>query len=292
MKFRAHETFFLRKGWITKGLKNVDIKSDVFTDKKISPTDTLGIGTNMCKSLRYWLQVLGLTSEVKEKRGKRIQIITDFGHLIFDKDKYVEELGTLYALQYKLASNKDLATSWYYFFNKFSLSEFTKEDYINEIQKYVSMKGEKVALTSLEGDFSCIVNTYLPRYKTNARVDSPENNIESPFGELGLIDITGTKTYKKSIPSVNSINPWIALAVIMDQAKGNKEISISSLMNDDNNIGKVYNLDSVALLELLHKIEKIGELKIIRTAGLDVIHINNDYSFLDCMEKYYESFEF
>ena len=80
--------------------------------------------------------------------------------------------------------------------------------------------------------------------------------------------------------------------MIVDQAKGNKEISISSLMNDDNNIGKVYNLDSVALLELLHKIEKIDELKIIRTAGLDVIHINNDYNFLDCMKKYYESFEF
>lgn len=292
MKFRAHETFFIRKGWITKGLKNVDIKANVFTDKKVSPTDTLGIGTNMCKSLRYWLQVLDLTVEVKEKGGKRSQNITDFGRLVFDKDRYVEELGTLYALQYKLASNKDLATSWYYFFNKFSLSEFTKEDYINEIQKYISMEEEEVALTSLEGDFTCIVNTYLPRHKTNARVDSPENNIESPFAELGLIDITGNRTYKKSIPSVNSINPWIALAVIVDQAKGNKEISISSLMNDDNNIGKVYNLDSVALLELLHKIEKIDELKIIRTAGLDVIHINNDYNFLDCIQKYYESFEF
>lgn len=30
MKFRAHETFFIRKGWITKGLKNVDIKKNVF----------------------------------------------------------------------------------------------------------------------------------------------------------------------------------------------------------------------------------------------------------------------
>lgn len=30
MKFRAHETFFIRKGWITKGLKNVDIKKECF----------------------------------------------------------------------------------------------------------------------------------------------------------------------------------------------------------------------------------------------------------------------
>lgn len=31
MKFRAHETFFIRKGWITKGLKNVDIKTMVLS---------------------------------------------------------------------------------------------------------------------------------------------------------------------------------------------------------------------------------------------------------------------
>lgn len=31
MKFRAHETFFIRKGWITKGLKNVDIKAMVLS---------------------------------------------------------------------------------------------------------------------------------------------------------------------------------------------------------------------------------------------------------------------
>ena len=40
------------------------------------------------------------------------------------------------------------------------------------------------------------------------------------------------------------------------------------------------------------RFREIDELKIIRTAGLDVIHINNDYNFLDCMKKYYESFEF
>ena len=33
MKFRAHETFFIRKGWITKGLKNVGIKKDLNTHK-------------------------------------------------------------------------------------------------------------------------------------------------------------------------------------------------------------------------------------------------------------------
>ena len=30
MKFRAHETFFIRKGWLSKGMKYVDAREDVF----------------------------------------------------------------------------------------------------------------------------------------------------------------------------------------------------------------------------------------------------------------------
>ena len=30
MKFRAHDTFFIRKGWLSKGMKAVQTKPDVF----------------------------------------------------------------------------------------------------------------------------------------------------------------------------------------------------------------------------------------------------------------------
>ena len=63
MKFRAHETFFIRKGWLSKGMKNVINKPNVFVDKLNNPMDALGIGANMVKSLRYLLQVNGLTVE-------------------------------------------------------------------------------------------------------------------------------------------------------------------------------------------------------------------------------------
>ena len=55
MKFRAHETFFIRKGWLSKGMKYMDAREDVFISKDENPMDVLGIGANMVKSLRYWL---------------------------------------------------------------------------------------------------------------------------------------------------------------------------------------------------------------------------------------------
>ena len=42
MKFRAHDTFFIRKGWLSKGMKYVCIKSDVFVAKDENPMDVLG----------------------------------------------------------------------------------------------------------------------------------------------------------------------------------------------------------------------------------------------------------
>ena len=53
MKFRAHDTFFIRKGWLSKGMRCVAKKPDVFIAHDENPMDVLGIGANMVKALRY-----------------------------------------------------------------------------------------------------------------------------------------------------------------------------------------------------------------------------------------------
>ena len=148
--------------------------------------DVLGIGSNMVKPLRYWLQTVGLTSE--PHTGRRIQNFMELGHTIYTHDRYIEELGTLFLLQYKLASNKEDATAWYYFFNEFNMAEFTKEDFVASLQNYVLMNGDNVsvAMRSLNDDFTCIINTYLPRHRSNTSKSNPENNIDSPFGDWAL----------------------------------------------------------------------------------------------------------
>jgi len=291
MKFRAHETFFIRKGWLSKGLRCVDCKPDVFISHDENPMDVLGIGANMVKSLRYWLQAVGLTTE--PNKGKRTQSFTELGKLIKEHDAYIEELGTLFLLQYRLASQKEDATAWYFFFNEFSMSEFSREDFVVALQKYIKMEdGESdFAIRSLNDDFQCIISTYLPRYKSNPDKVSPENNIDCPFGELGLIDILNKRkrTYKKSIPASETINPYVAFAVIMDNAEGRREISLNELLVAPCNIGRVFNLDSITMLDVLYRIERLGLLRINRTSGLDVVNIQENLSFLDCVERFYAS---
>ena len=291
MKFRAHDTFFIRKGWLSKGMKYVHISPDVFVSKDENPMDVFGIGANMVKALRYWLQAVGLTQE--PTKGKRIQTFTELGESIYNNDRYIEELGTLLLLHYRLTSKFSEATAWYLFFNEFNMKEFTRDDFVDFLQRRIRMEnGESsVAVRSLNDDFSCIINTYLPRYKTNPNRVAPENNIDCPFGELGLIDILSKekKSYRKAIPSVQTINPWITLAVIVDQAGESKEISLNELLTAPKNIGRTFNLDAITMLDVLYQVENIGKIKINRTAGLDVVQILTDFKFQDCVNTYYDS---
>jgi hypothetical protein len=261
--------------------------------------DVLGIGANMVKAMRYWLVAVGLTTE--PNTGQRVQTPTPLGRMIHDNDPYFEETGTLWLLHYQLvkdnvASDTE-ATAWWYFFNEFKILEFTREDFLAHMNKFLrnSDEGEKPVRT-IEDDFNCIISTYVSHIKSNPAKVKPESNIDCPLGELGLVDIVGTekngsrqKIYRKSVPKKDMLHPLILLAVILDQAHGEREVRISSIQNDNGNAGKAFNLDIINLAALLYKIELLGHIKMNRTSGLDVINVKTEWSFFDCVKAYYES---
>lgn len=289
MRFKAHESFFIRKGWLYKGLKNIRETPNLFSDKGANATDILGIGTNMVRSLRYWLQATGLSAE--NTSGARFQTPTPLADVIWQYDKYMEEIGTLWLLHYKLSTNKWDATAWYYFFNEFNMKEFAKDDYVGMLESYVQINGETAATTSIDSDFDCVMQTYVSRIKSNPEKVHPESNIDCPLGELNLVDIVDKKKkiYRKAAPKNGTLNPMILLAVIIDNVVDNKEIKINAILTDKGNAGKVFNLDIIGLTEMLYELQKTGLIKVNRTAGLDVIRIDTDLTFEQVVERYYQS---
>ena len=288
MKFRGHETFSIRKGWLNKGLRILRNNEIVFVDRSANPMDTFGIGSNMVKSLRYWLQATGLTEEKKSVRG---QHLTALGELVYEKDPYLEELGTLWILHYNLATGKELSTSWYFFFNQFNLSEFDRNDFSAMLSNWLKLQGVEVPTRSIEDDFNCIVNTYLPRYKIDPERVEPESNMECPLSELGLLDNNGprSKLFRKMPAVKNTVDPMIALAMIVNQAAGKKEILLSELLNGENSLGRILNLNFISLMELLDTVQQTGSVKLVRTAGLDVLIIETDMTFIECVKTYYDN---
>lgn len=287
MKYSGHESFSIRKDWLAKGLR----KTDSINKDELSAMDDLGIGKNMVKSLRYWLKVTGIT--IDDAKHKIPFGLSDLGNIIKAKDPYTEELGTLWLLHYNLAKNIDNATSWYYFFNEFNQTEFTSDDFISALTKWNEITNNNPAsLSSITKDFDCLRRTYLSRLVENESMkgedEGPESNMECPLTELGLIKLVEKGLYRKGIPLKQNLPALIILAVIIDQANGAKEIKLSTLQNDKNNIGKIFNLDSILMISILSDLENKNFVQVVRTAGLDIVRIKTDMNFMDCINLYYE----
>lgn len=287
MKIRAHETFSIRKGWIHKGVKNILVYPRLFTDKNINPCDILGIGTNMVKSLRYWMTAVGIMEEVSEGNQK-VQKLTRLGEIIDEYDKYYEEDGTNWLLHYMLAKNEELATAWYWFFNIFKINSFDKQLFIRELSEFLHTEYDYDGSEKMLGDeFDCIIKTYCSKGKDV----SPEDINECPLTDLHLIEISDNKDYKKHTPDRDAIHPLIILAVISEQAyiSKKKEVLITDLLNKECNVGRIFNLDRATCFYYLEQLQKDGYLEIVRTAGLDVIQLKQQYDFYDIIVSYYQA---
>lgn len=302
MKFKAHQSFFIRKGWLSKGLHAVsapDKKAIFMPSNSKLAMDELGLGANQVVALRYWLQATGLIACARDKRNGHI--VTDLGNLILDEDPYMEETGTLWALHCNLASAREEAASWYFFFNEFSMSVFKKDDFTRALERYVFTYNEKkeVALTSLDADFSCILSTYIPHERTSKRSVSPESVIDCPLGELGLLDVENRagKTYRKLPANPRTLPSLLVLYAVCSmrehlQGEGVElpdEMRLETLLDGPYSPGRIFTLDSVGLLDKLYELENDGYLRINRTAGLDVVRLSD--ANLDrqvCLARYYD----
>lgn len=276
-KLKGHESFYIREGWLTKGIRNVYNDSKVFIDD--DATEKLGVGSNMVKAMRYWLKASGLTEEKKNKNGKWEQFLTeDFGQLIYDNDLYFEDIFSLWLVHYKIASNKELATSWYLFFNDILVNELYKDD-LKEEMVYALNRFTNNAIfseKSLYDDCDCIIKTYYTGKKE--KID-PEDNKVCPLSELGLIFTEKVGPNKEIIlktkPALDKLNKLVVLYIILDNMADSKSISIEHVLNNKCNAGKILNLDRNLLNEYLDLLRNDNYLKIIRTAGLDQIYIEN-----------------
>lgn len=287
--FAKHKTFYIRNGWIRKGLKALQKSNDIFspsnTEKAI---DELGIGKAMVESLRYWLDAFKLTEEVKVK-GSIQKNITDFGSMILAKDEYLERKGTLWLLHYQLADNFSQAVSWYWFFNVLKGDCFDKKQLLEELYNYSNrVLKKKVSESSLQKDIQCIVNMYaMPRDYSEEDI---EDAIDSSFRELNLLSELNKGKYKKNYIQKNEINSLILYYCILDRFSSTKdqEISLEDILDEKESIGKIFNIKINTLYKLLEDLESKNYINVYRRFGENHILIleSNKEKIL---EEYYSN---
>ena len=98
VKMKRHESFSIREGWLAKGIRTIKEDSKVFSSS--DATDILGIGTNMVKSLKYWMTATCLIEE-----SNRSISLSKFGELIDKYDPYLEDNFSWWLIHLKMILN-------------------------------------------------------------------------------------------------------------------------------------------------------------------------------------------
>ena len=282
-RLKGHESFYLREGWLTKGLRTVSEDPHVFF--KNSGADALGVGTNMAKSIRYWMRTAGLIRD-SSKAGAEL---TSIGKLIFENDLYIEDIFTLWIIHINIVRNFTAATSWSIFFNDFDLSTF-KRDEMNDLMRrlLIDATGDlKLPDRSIRDDCTAIISMY-----SNSKEDNtdPEDKKVSPFAALGLLKQNGMN-FSKEQPAQTLIDPLIVLYIIRDKLIEESALSIDEIVEGKNMPGRLLNLSRVLCNEHLDQLANRDYIVVNRTAGLDMIYpqLINDMDQVAILKEHYKS---
>lgn len=284
MSFAKHETFYIREGWLYKGMAAIkaaeaeDQLPTIFLDR--DAPERLGIGRNMVRALRFWIQATGLTTEEREE-GRTTHRLSEFGEWVWTNDRYFEDEATLWLIHYKLVTQKEQATSWYWFFNHFNSTTFDYETCLEALNTWVisDLPEQMIVRNSLKKDLDILLRTYIP----NDRPTTPENLKECPLSRLGLLSSVGNKQesrYRRLSINSGRLPVLVLLYVLIDRQQAQRsdtlQVSLSQVLREPMNAGRVFSLTTAALADLLANLNKQHpdwSVRFVRTAGLDELDL-------------------
>lgn len=274
LRLKRHETFSIREGWLEKGLNIIKENADCF--KKDNGPREFGLGSNMCKSLKYWLKATSIA-----EFGQCSELST-FGDLLYKYDQFLEDDFSWFMIHAKIAMNFEDAPVINRIFNG-DYSKFEKELLVSYLTEYFKISGYEVGSeASLESDVSVAIRSYSANDLSN-----PENNMNCPFGKLNLIKVDDRKRYYKNQPSHSTLHYLAVYYVMVECMNKMEDFNLEDLCNKDNNPMKIFNITKPMLLLYIEEMQNAGVAKIVKTAGLNTIHINKIMSLEEIFELYF-----
>lgn len=270
--FSGHETFPFRYPWLKKGFDTVRQDGDAFL--RDDATTNLGVGKNMVRSIRHWCLAAGMIEESPQGGSLRP---TKLGTVLLDDqglDPYLEDPATLWLLHWKIASNRNRASTWFWAFSHFNEPEFTRETLTNALFRWTqTLGGKQVAESSLRRDVEVFLRTYV--HSSQSKNDFPEDTLDCPLVELGLIVESGDRRsfHFRREAQRNLPDPMLFFAVLTfwdTFAPNIGTLAIHDIARLPGSPGRLFKIDESSLVERLEGIEKqtSGAFSYGETAGL------------------------
>jgi hypothetical protein len=196
MKFRfsGHESFPCRYTWLPKAYNAIVENPDIFSDDNKAMVK-MGVGKNMVKSIRFWVQVFGIAESGKSQSGL---FPTELGRAIFGAnglDPFLEDIQTLWLLHWKISSIKDDPLfAWHFLLNQWADPGFSRSAVLDNFTKESERMERPLSDFTKDQHFDIFLHTYVPvrQKKTNEVL---EDSLDCPLNELQLIVPAGERIF-------------------------------------------------------------------------------------------------
>lgn len=197
LKFSGHDTFYCRQQWLLKGTELIGNENlNGFFDLEEAILN-LGVGKNMVQAIQYWLRAFALVDDEKK--------LTSIAEMIFSEqigfDRYLEDEGTLWLLQY-LICNTEAASIYKLVFSDYAKERISNEFDEKQILNFIKVKiaeatNRETSDNTLSSDFKVFIQSYFSGVRVAKTL---EDDFNSPLIELNLISSisreNGVITYK------------------------------------------------------------------------------------------------
>jgi hypothetical protein len=260
----------------------------------------LGVGKNMAASIRHWGQVTGV---LKPSIARGEVEATELGRKLFGQggwDPFFEDSATAWLIHWHLANARERASTWWLAFSRLPESRFTRESLTDMIFNIANASpATRATRSSIKRDVDVFIRTYV--VSKGAQNRSPEDSLDSPLVELGLIrsernSFSGDEHFTLERDRRETLPDEILAYSILsfwDQVLGSQQTtSFESLCYREGSPGVSFRIAEGELARRLESSFQNYGLIFDDTAGMREIHRNptiagsDGFEFLD---SYYRS---
>jgi hypothetical protein len=277
--FSGHESFPCKSLWLKKGYDFVIGGNDFNSPQAVIG---LGVGKNMVASIRFWLKAFGITEYDK---------VTWLGDYLFNekngKDKYLEDIATLWLLHFNLVFSEE-ATLYKMFFCgvQRERTHFEKEQVLTYVKLRMVEAGKMTLFNAntVKKDIGVLLQNYsLPR--------KPQSNED--FSSL-LIDLdlirqsSESKGYYFNIDGKRKVTKEIFLYGLLKlkELEGDNTIAFDTIQE---RVGLVFCMQDNETIEMLKQLAGEYSRYFIYSdvAGIKQIQFTEDLDIAQVLDNYY-----
>jgi hypothetical protein len=261
-RFSGHESFACRYGWLPKFYDFLRRRPDLIRqDEEVMVA--LGIGRNMVKSVRFWAQAFGLMDDAPRSTPAP----TEFAHWLLDpdngEDPYLEDVGSLWLLHWRLASTANLA-AWEVAFFEIPEREILRRFFRQRVERRASELEKKLSASTIRQHVDIFLNCYATPLAVAG--EAVEEALGCPLQELGLVRLTPAGDRDEVIEFARGpwrhLGPMTFLRILLDywqlRAPHDKTITVRTLLTDFASPGVTLRLDEASLWQLLQSAERLS----------------------------------